>query len=175
MFHTVNGSPLNLPFWNNENNKSKFKNMEESKSKVVSHIQSLTHTLYEPVHDKTYKICVTSRDSDKPSLDSLAVEVTRSVDWSDCSVQADLNLCWSHTSYCRFCRALNIYLCVCVCFDVCVCICGCLCCCIRYFCTLIIQCFSNVDIVKASPKPLSCGQNLNLLYDHNLLGTLEQH
>ena len=46
---------------------------------------------------------------------------------------------------------------------------------LRYFCTLIIQCFSNVDIVKASPKPLSCGQNLNLLYDHNLLGTLEQH
>ena len=59
---------------------SKFKNMEDSKSKVVSRVQSLIHTLDEPAHDKTYKICVTSRDSDKPSVDSLAVEVTRSVD-----------------------------------------------------------------------------------------------
>ena len=54
--------------------------MEDSKSKVVSRVQSLTHTLDEPAQDKTYKICVTSRDSDKPSVDSLAVEVTRSVD-----------------------------------------------------------------------------------------------
>ena len=30
-----------------------------------------------------------------------------SKDWSDCKdAQADLNLCWSHKSYCRFCHAL---------------------------------------------------------------------
>ena len=70
-----------------------------------------------------YITCMTSKDSDQPvhpprvarflvhpSLDSPdAVEGTcgRGKFWSDCVyAQADLNLRWSHKSYCRFCRAL---------------------------------------------------------------------
>ena len=78
----------------------------------------------EPAHNKTNnKTCVTSKDSDKSvhppsmarifvylSLDSLkAVQGTGDQQrlWSDCvDAQADLSLCWSHKSYCRFCRAL---------------------------------------------------------------------
>ena len=44
-----------------------------------------------------------------PCLDSLEVGATcdqRRL-WSDCAnAQADLSLCWSHKSYCRFCLAL---------------------------------------------------------------------
>ena len=86
---------------------------------------SLSHTRkFEPKHGRTFnKTCVTNEDSDQPvhptsmpkvlfhpSLDSPeAVEGTcdrqrlRS-DYVD--AQADLNLCWSYKSYCRFCRAL---------------------------------------------------------------------
>ena len=82
------------------------------------------HVRLEPVHDKTYiKTCATSEDSDQPThLRSLIrvfadrmcllqppgypmIDKQESLsDWMD--KQADLNLCWSHRSYCRFCHAL---------------------------------------------------------------------
>ena len=91
-----------------------------------SHDFSVDHAIdirNEPAHDKTYnKIYVTSNDSAQPvhppsmtflvypSLDSLeAVEDTcdQRILWSDCAdAQADPSLCWSHKSYCRFCRKL---------------------------------------------------------------------
>ena len=79
---------------------------------------------YKPAHDKTYNMTrVTSKDPDQrvrppsmarvliyPPLDSReAVEGTcdQQRPWSDCmDVQADLCLCWSHNSYCRFCSGL---------------------------------------------------------------------
>ena len=78
----------------------------------------------DPAHDKTYnKTCVTSKDSDQPvhppsmakifvypSLDRLeAVEGTCNQQrlWSNyVDAQADMNLHWSHKSYCRFCHVL---------------------------------------------------------------------
>ena len=80
--------------------------------------------LFEPAHDKTYnKTCVTSEDSDQPAHPCSLIRV-----FADCmsllqspdypkrgksgplnyrvDVQADLSLCWSHRSYCRFYRAL---------------------------------------------------------------------
>ena len=71
-------------------------------------------------HDKTYnKSCASSEDSDQPahprSLHCLHAPSKASVStkrdkrdslphWVD--VEVDLSLCWSHRSYCRFCRAL---------------------------------------------------------------------
>ena len=86
-------------------------------SQIEAHIM-----IIEPAHDKTYnKTYVTSKDSDwhvhlpsmakifvNPSFDSQKA-VEGACDqrrlWSDCAdAQADQNLCWSHKSYCRFCR-----------------------------------------------------------------------
>ena len=75
------------------------------------------------MHDKTYnKTCATSEDSDQPAHPRSLIRVFAdrmcllqppgypkkykrgpSPYWMD--VQADLSLCWSHRSYCRFCRA----------------------------------------------------------------------
>ena len=80
--------------------------------------------IYEPAHDKTYnKTCVTREDSDQPAHPRSLIRV-----YADrmcllrppgypkrdgreplpylVDVKADLSLCWSHRSYCRFCRAL---------------------------------------------------------------------
>ena len=83
------------------------------------------HKLWnESAHDKIYnKTCATSEDSDQPAHPRSLIRV-----FADCicllqppgypkrdkreplpywvDVQADLSLCWSHMSYCRFCRAL---------------------------------------------------------------------
>ena len=70
---------------------------------------------YEPVHDKTYKTSVTSKDSDQPVhplsmarvliypyLDSLAAAEGSCIGKdSDAKSQADLSFCWMHK-----CRAL---------------------------------------------------------------------
>ena len=75
---------------------------------------------FEPAHDETYnKTCATSEDSDQPAHPGSLIRV-----FTDCmcllqlpgypkrdereplpywvDVQADLSLCWSHRSYCRF-------------------------------------------------------------------------
>ena len=81
------------------------------------------HRQYEPAHDKTCnKTCATSEDSDQPAHPRSLISV-----FSDhmcilkppgfpkrdegetlpywMYVHADLSLCWSHRSYCRFCCA----------------------------------------------------------------------
>ena len=78
----------------------------------------------EPAHDNTYnKTCATSEDSDQPAHPRSLISVfadrmyllqppgypkrdeRESLPyWVD--VQADLSICWSHRSYCSFCRAL---------------------------------------------------------------------
>ena len=75
-------------------------------------------------HDKTYnKTCATSEDSDQPARPRSLIRVFADrmcllqppgypkrdkqeplPYWVD--VQVDLSLCWSHTSYCKFCHAL---------------------------------------------------------------------
>ena len=78
-------------------------------------------------HDKTYnKTCATSEDSDQPAHPRRLIWVfadpmcllqhpgypkrDRRELLSYC-VEVDLSLCWSHRSYCRFCRALaHMYL-----------------------------------------------------------------
>ena len=82
--------------------------------------------IFEPAHDKTYnKTFATSEDLDQPALPrslirAFADRMCRLQPpgypkmnereplpyWVD--VQADLSLCWSHRSYCRFCRALTL-------------------------------------------------------------------
>ena len=68
--------------------------------------------LSEPAHDTDHPVHSPSmsRVLVRPSLDSPeAVEGTYDWQrhWSDCTdAQADLSLCWSHKSYCRFCHAL---------------------------------------------------------------------
>ena len=79
---------------------------------------------YEPEHEKTYnKTCATSEDSDQPAHPCNLIRVFADgmcllqppghpmkdkqeplPYWVD--VQPDLSLCWSHRSYCRFCRML---------------------------------------------------------------------
>ena len=79
---------------------------------------------FEPAHNKTYnKTCATSEDSDQPANPCSLIRVfTNSMcllqprgcpkkgkgeplpNWLD--LQADLSLCWSNRSYCRFCHAL---------------------------------------------------------------------
>ena len=78
----------------------------------------------EPAHDKTYnKTCATSEDSDQPAhprslirvlADRMCLLQTRGYPkwdkreplphWVD--VQAELSLCLSHGTYCRFCRVM---------------------------------------------------------------------
>ena len=80
----------------------------------------------EPVHNKTYnKTCATSEESDQPAhlcslirvfadgmslLQPLGYPKRNKKEplpyWVD--VQADLSLCWSHRSYCRFCLVLAL-------------------------------------------------------------------
>ena len=54
------------------------------------------------------KTCATSEGSDQPALAPQGYPKRDKPDslsyWVD--VQADMSLCWSHGSYCRFCRAL---------------------------------------------------------------------
>ena len=74
---------------------------------------------FEPTHYKTYiKTCATSKDTSActstqyskglvyPSLESLEAQEDTCDQrrlWSDCAdAQADLSLCWSHKSKCRF-------------------------------------------------------------------------
>ena len=89
--------------------------------KQVKHKRKLS---IKPAHDKTYhKTCVTSKDSGQPvnppsiarvlvylsshSLEAAEGPCDQRRLWSDCAdAQADLNLRWSHKSYCRFCHAL---------------------------------------------------------------------
>ena len=78
----------------------------------------------EPVHHKTYnKTCATSQDSDQPVPPCNLIRVLTNrmcllqppgypkrdkqeslPYWVD--IHADLSLCWSHKSYCKFCRTL---------------------------------------------------------------------
>ena len=88
-------------------------------------------SIYEPPHDKTIKVaCAPSEDSDQPGHPPSLIRVftvrlkkqwalsyplraQRRLwsDWAD--AQADLNLCWAHSSFCWFCHeAAHIY-CVC--------------------------------------------------------------
>ena len=87
---------------------------------VVLHLQ------YEPAHDKTYnKTCATSEDSDQPQYLHSLIRVFADgmcllqppgcpkrdeqeplPYWVD--VQANLSLCCSHRSYCRFFCALAL-------------------------------------------------------------------
>ena len=84
----------------------------------------------EPVHDKPYnKTCATSQDSDQPVPPRNLIRVLTDRMWllqppgylkRDkqeslpywVDIQHDLNLCWSHKSYCRFCRALTQMYCL---------------------------------------------------------------
>ena len=102
---------------------------DQMSQNVVSHpgLQFASNTgiyvkkLYEPAHEKAYnEICATSKDSDQPeplcSLISLHwLHVPSEASWLSkepeslphwVDVQAGLNICWSHRSYCRFCRVL---------------------------------------------------------------------
>ena len=79
-----------------------------------------TVSTYEPVHDKTYnKTCATSEVSDQTAhMCSLCWSyVLSTASWQSMrdkqevlpylvDVQADLSICWSHRSYCRFCHGL---------------------------------------------------------------------
>ena len=80
--------------------------------------------IYKQAHDKIYnKTCATSEDTDQPAHPRSLIRVFADrmcflqppgypkrdkreplQYWVD--VQADLSLCWSHGSYCRFCHAL---------------------------------------------------------------------
>ena len=91
-------------------------------------LQGIFTNINEPAHYKTYnKTCATSEDSDQPAHPRSLIRV-----FADClcrlqppgypkrdireplpywvDVQADLSLCWSQRSYCRFCRALAHFL-----------------------------------------------------------------
>ena len=60
---------------------------------------------YEPSHDNTYnKTCATSEDSDQPVHPGYPKRDKREPlpYWG----MFRLSLCWSHRSYCRFCRVL---------------------------------------------------------------------
>ena len=81
-------------------------------------------TIYEPAHDETYnKTCATSEDSDQPAHSRSLIRVfanrmcllqlpgyskrNKRQPLQYCVVvMADLSVCWSLRSYCRFCRAL---------------------------------------------------------------------
>ena len=73
--------------------------------------------LNELAHDKTYnKTCVISEDSDQPSHPHDGIRLLQPLGHPKrdkrefllyrVDVHADLSLCWSHRSYCRFYRAL---------------------------------------------------------------------
>ena len=92
--------------------------------KILPSMLSIKCIIYDSAHDKTYnKTCAISEDSDQTAHPRSLIRVfadhmcileptgylKRNVRdylpyWVD--VQADLNLCWSHRSYCRSCRAL---------------------------------------------------------------------
>ena len=63
--------------------------------------------IYEPVHNKTYnKTCVTSKDQPIHPPSMTMVLIYPSLDSLEADAKADLSLCWSHKSYCRFCCVL---------------------------------------------------------------------
>ena len=81
--------------------------------------------IFEPLHDKTNKMtCMPSEDTEQPGhppslIRAFAVRMEKPwvlgcpwsaqlrlwSDWAD--AQADLSLCWTHMSFCWFCRALT--------------------------------------------------------------------
>ena len=75
--------------------------------------------LFEPAHDKTYnKTCATSKAQISLRIRTVWSEtlliaafcslqaIHRGINGKSCHMYGLICLCWSHRSYCRFCRAL---------------------------------------------------------------------
>ena len=90
-------------------------------SEKLGVISIITLKEFEQQHDKTNKVaCATSENSDQPSCSLIRVFAVLSMgtkhlrflhadskDWSDwADAQADLSLCWAHTSVCWFCHVV---------------------------------------------------------------------